>query len=189
MPSYSDSWYTEPMSRHGRKAMVDEDGLKDLEPDQEIYSISGKAPDGYYSAGMVDGGAGYKDHQVFKKLPEAEAPETNNEPVEEKKTYNDKNQDISKVQEFISPSKEITDAVQRSSAYKDEMQDGDQYGAYGSKKSGFAERSTELFDPNEGFQSNPQTSVSPNGNNQAQSYMQDKLSTVKNKFNFKPTLS
>jgi len=189
MPSYSDSWYTEPMSRHGLKAMVGEDDLKNLDPEQEIYSISGKAPEGYYSAGMTDGGAGYEDHQVFKKLPEAKAPETNNEPVEEKESYKDKNQGISKVQEFISPSKEITDAVQRSSAYKDEMQDGDQYGAYGSKGSSFAERSTELFDPNKGFQADPQTSVSPYGNNQAQSYMKDKLNTVKSKFNFQPTLS
>lgn len=189
MPSYSDSWYTEPMSRHGLKAMVGEDDLKGLDPEQEIYSISGKAPDGYYAAGMIDGGAGYEDHQVFKKLPEAKAPETNNEPAKETKSYKDKNKGISKVQEFISPSKEVTDAVQRSSAYKDEMQDGDQYGAYGSKKSGFAERSKGLFDPNEGFEVNPQTSVSPYGNNQAQAYMQDKLNKTKNQFNFQPTLS
>lgn len=72
--SYSDSWYTEPMSRHGIKAMVGKDDLKGLDSDQEIYSISGKAPEGYYSAGMISGGAGYEDHQVFKKLPEYQAP-------------------------------------------------------------------------------------------------------------------
>ena len=188
MPSYSDSWYTEPMSRHGRKAMVDEDGLKDLDPGQEIYSISGKAPDGYYSAGMVDGGAGYEDHQVFKKLPEAKAPETNNEPVEETKSNKDKNKDKSKTQVSVAPSQEVTEAKQRSSAYREEMLNGNGFGAYGPKKSAFAERSSEIYNPNEDFQANQQSSVSVDGNDQAQSFAQSKLNDVKNKYNFQPTL-
>ncbi len=186
MPSYSDSWYTEPMSRHGIKAMVDKDGLKDLEPDQEIYSISGKAPDGYYSAGMVDGGAGYEDHQVFKKLPEAKTPETNNEPVEKKKSKKDKNKNKSKTEAPVAPSQEVTEAKQRSSAYREDMLNG--YGAYGPKKSSFSERSSEIYNPNEGFQTNQQTSVSTDGNQQAQAFVQGKLNDVKNKYNFQPSL-
>ena len=182
MPSYSDSWYTEPMARHGIKAMVDEDGLKDLEPDQEIYSISGKAPEGYYNAGMVDGGAGYEDHQVFKKLPEAKAPETNNEPVKE--TQIDKNKNKEKKFKNIPPSQQVTDAKQRSAAHKEEMLNGNGYGVYGVKKSPFAERSSEIYNPNQSFQS----TVSPEANQQAMSFMQSKLNKTKDQFNFQPTL-
>lgn len=99
--SYSDSWYTEPMSRHGRKAMVGKDDLKDLDPDQEIYSISGKAPEGYYSAGMISGGAGYEDHQVFKKLPEFQAPKN-----KEKKSKKDKNK-APKIPGYMDPAKPV----------------------------------------------------------------------------------
>lgn len=188
MPSYSDSWYTEPMSRHGIKAMVGKDDLKDLDPDQEIYSISGKAPEGYYSAGMISGGAGYEDHQVFKKLPETQAPENKNEPIEKTKTNKDKDKDQSKAQVSVAPSQEVTEAKQRSSAYRDEMLKGNGYGAYGPKKSAFAKRSSEIYNPNQGFQANQQSSVSVDGNQQAQSFVQDKLSDVKNKYNFQPTL-
>ena len=42
---------------------------------QELYSIRGEAPEGYYNAGSkkvyVKGG-GYKDHQIFKKFEEKE---------------------------------------------------------------------------------------------------------------------
>ena len=183
MPSYSDSWYTEPMARHGLKAMVGEDDLKDLDPGQEIYSISGKAPDGYYSAGMVDGGAGYEDHQVFKKLPEAKAPETNNEPVEKTESDKDKNKDKSKTEASVAPSQEVTAAKERIKAFN-----STDFGAYGPKKSAFAERSSEVYRPNEGFQANQQSSVSIDGNQQAQSFAQSKLNDVKNKYNFQPTL-
>ena len=99
--SYSDSWYTEPMSKHGRKAMVGKDDLKNLDPDQEIYSISGKAPEGYYSAGMVSGGAGYEDHQVFKKLPEYQAPES-----KKPKSKKDKNK-APKIPGYMDPAKPV----------------------------------------------------------------------------------
>ena len=183
MPSYSDSWYTEPMSRFGRKAMVGEDDLKNLDPEQEIYSISGKAPDGYYAAGMIDGGAGYEDHQVFKKLPEAKAPKTNNEPVEKKESNKNKNKGISKVQTAAAPSEEVTDAKQRVKAY-----DPNSFGAYGPKKSAFAERSAEVYNPNQGFQFNQQSSVSTDGEQKAQTFMQGKVNKTKNQFNFQPTL-
>lgn len=189
MTSFTQSWYTEPRSRTGSRERLTQDDIDQLGDDAVIYSQRGEAPEGFYNAGMTEGGAGYGDHQVFKKLPKAEAPANKNEPVKEKKGRKDKNQTTSKAQAAVPPSKEVTEAKQRSSAYSQELLNGDGYGAYGPKKSAFAERSSEIYNPNEGFQANQQTTVTADGDQRAQSFMQGRLNRTKNQFNFQPTLS
>ena len=186
MTSDTQSWYDKPRARTGSHQRLTQDEIDQNGP-EEIYSQRGEAPEGYYNAGTVEGGAGFGDHQVFKKLPEAQV--INNEPVEEKNTNKDKIKDIAKTQAPVAPSQEVTQAVKRSAAHQDEMQNGDRYGVYGAKKSPFAERSKEIYNPNQGFQSNQLTSVSAEGNQQAQAYMQDRLNKTKEQFNFRPTLS
>ena len=183
MPSITQSWYSQPLARTGPRERLTQDDINKDSP-EKIYSIRGEAPEGYYMAGMEDGGAGYQDHQVFKKLPEAKAPETNNEPVEKEESNKNKDKDKSKAQVSVAPSQEVTEAKQRIKAY-----DPNSFGAYGPKKSAFAKRSSEIYNPNQGFQANQQSSVSVDGNQQAQSFVQDKLSDVKNKYNFQPTLT
>jgi len=87
----------------------------------------------------------------------------------------------------VAPSQEITEARERVNAFNAEMR-GDRFNVYGLKKSPFSERSSEIYNPNEGFQANQQTTVSPDGNQQAQTFMQSKLNDTKNKYNFQPTL-
>ena len=75
--SITEGLYTSPMTRFGHSERIKEEDVKDLDPDQELYSIRGAAPEGYYNAGtkkMYGKGAGYEDHQIFKKLPTQEAP-------------------------------------------------------------------------------------------------------------------
>ena len=84
----------------------------------------------------------------------------------------------------VPPSQEVTEAKERINVYK-----ATDFGAYGPKKSSFAERSSKIYDPNEDFQAYGQSSVTPDGNQQAQTFAQGKLSDVKNKFNFQPTLA
>ena len=69
--------YTDP--RHGyrdRNAyQIEDNEVKDLKPDQKLYSIAGEAPDGYYVSGKKKvhvKGAGYTDHMIFSKMPEPE---------------------------------------------------------------------------------------------------------------------
>lgn len=189
--SITEGLYLNPLTRHGPDNRVSESDVKDLEDDAVLYSIRGAAPEGWYNAGTqkhASKGSGYEDHQIFKKLPEATTPETNNEPVEEKESKKDKDKNQSKTEAPVAPSQEVTDAKQRSSAYIDEMLNGDDYGAYGPKKSAFAERSSEVYNSNQGFQDNQQTSVSTDGHQQAQMFAQSKLNDVKNKYNFQPTL-
>ncbi len=183
MSSITQSWYSQPLARTGPRERLTQDDI-DKDGPEKIYSIRGEAPEGYYMAGMEDGGAGYQDHQVFKKLPKTKAVEPKNEPVEEKESNKDKNKDVPKAQAAVAPSQEVTEAKQRVKAY-----DPNSFGAYGPKKSAFSERSSEIYNPNESFQANQQSSVSEDGNQQAQSFVQDKLSDVKNKYNFQPTLS
>lgn len=87
----------------------------------------------------------------------------------------------------VPPSQEITEAKERAEAFAAEMR-GDRFNIYGLKKSPYAERSSEIYNPNQGFQVNQQTTVSTNGNQQAQSFMQSKLNKAKNDFNFQPML-
>lgn len=184
MPSITQSWYSQPLARTGLRERLTQDDINKDSP-EKIYSIRGEAPEGYYMAGMEDGGAGYQDHQVFKKLPEAKAPETNNEPVEKKESNKNKNKknDKSKAQVSVAPSQEVTEAKQRIKAY-----DPNSFGAYGPKKSAFAERSAEVYNPNQSFQPNQQSSVSADGEQKAQTFMQGKVNKTKNQFNFQPTL-
>ena len=84
----------------------------------------------------------------------------------------------------VAPSQEVTEAKERINAYKTT-----DFGAYGPKESAFAERSSEIYDPNEDFQAYGQSSVTSDGNQQAQTFAQSKLSDVKNKYNFQPTLT
>lgn len=188
MTSYTQSWYTEPRSRTGSRERLTQDDIDNLGDDAVIYSQRGEAPEGFYNAGMTEGGAGYGDHQVFKKLPKAQAALSNDEPVEEKENDNDKETESRIKIPLPSPSQEVTDAKARSAAYKEEVLNGDNFGSYGGKKR-FAERSTTRFNPNEGFQFQDQSSVSAIGDQLAQAYMQDKLNKAKSEFKFKPTLS
>ena len=107
------------------------------------------------------------DEQVIKKdKPKAEAPATP-----------------------VAPSKEMTEAVQRSTAHKERMQ-GDRYNIYGGNNtSQFSERSKEVYDPNKGFEINQQTSVSSDGQEKAQEFMNRKINSTKKNFNFQPTLN
>ena len=82
------------------------------------------------------------------------------------------------------PSQEVTEAKERINVYKTT-----DFGAYGPKNSTFAERSSEIYNPNEDFQVYGQSSVTSDGNQQAQAFAQSKLSDVKNKYNFRPTLA
>lgn len=180
--SITEGLYLSPLTRHGADERVREEDVKDLNDDAVLYSIRGEAPEGWYNAGTrehASKGSGYQDHQIFKKLP-TNAPTNTDEPVEEKKTNTDKIKDIPKTQASVPPSQEVTDAKKRVAAY-----DPSNFGVYGAKKSPFAERSSEIYNPNQGFQS----SVSSEGNQQALSFMQDKLNKTKDQFNFKPTLS
>ena len=89
----------------------------------------------------------------------------------------------------VAPSKEMTEAVQRSTAHKERMQ-GDRYNIYGGNNtSQFSERSKEVYDPNKGFEINQQTSVSSDGQEKAQSFMNSKINSTKKNFNFQPTLN
>ena len=89
----------------------------------------------------------------------------------------------------VAPSKEMTEAVQRSTAHKERMQ-GDRYNIYGGNKtSQFSERSKEVYDPNKGFEINPQTSVSSDGQEKAQAFMNSKINSTKKNFNFQPILN
>jgi hypothetical protein len=83
----------------------------------------------------------------------------------------------------VAPSQEVTAAKERVKAY-----DPQSFGAYGPKKSAFAQRSTDIYNPNQDFQANQQTSVSSDRNEQAQSFILDKLNKTKKDFNFQPTL-
>ena len=107
------------------------------------------------------------DEKVIKKdKPKAEAPATP-----------------------VAPSKEMTEAVQRSTAHKERMQ-GDRYNIYGGNNtSQFSERSKEVYDPNKGFEINQQTSVSSDGQEKAQAFMNSKINSTKKNFNFQPTLN
>ena len=105
-----------------------------------------------------------KDKKDKDKMPKAEAPATP-----------------------VAPSKEVTEAKERVNAYDAEMK-SDRFNAYGPKKSAFAERSSEVYNPNQGFQANQQSTVSTDGNQQAQTFMQGKLNKTKNDFNLQPTL-
>ena len=182
MPSITQSWYSQPLARTGPRERLTQDDINKDSP-EKIYSIRGEAPEGYYMAGMEDGGAGYQDHQVFKKLPEAKAPETNNEPVEKTESNENKDKDKSKAQVSVAPSQEVTEAKQRVKAY-----DPNSFGAYGPKKSAFSERTTDFYRPTEGFQVNQQSSVTTNGEDNAQSFMRSKINKTKQEFNFQPTL-
>ena len=186
MTSFTQSWYDKPRARTGSHQRLTQDDIdkNDLEV---IYSERGEAPEGYYNAGTVEGGAGFGDHQVFKKLPEAQV--INNEPVKEKKGNNNKTKAVSETQATVFPSQEVTTAKRRSASHRDEMLNGDLYGAYGAKESPFAERAAQVYNPNQGFQLNQQSSVSTDGEQRAQSFMQGRLNRTKNQFNFQPTLS
>ena len=106
------------------------------------------------------------DEKVIKKdKPKAEAPATP-----------------------VAPSKEMTEAVQRSTAHKERMQ-GDRYNIYGGNNtSQFSERSKEVYDPNKGFEINQQTSVSSDGQEKAQEFMNSKINSTKKNFNFQSIL-
>ena len=189
--SITEGLYLSPLTRHGSRDRVSDSDVNDLEEGTVLYSIRGEAPEGWYNAGTkkhASKGSGYQDHQIFKKLPENKAQV--NEPVEEKKTNKDKNKDVpkAKAEAPVAPSQKVTAAMQRSSAHRDEILNGDGYGAYGPKKSAFAERSSAVYNPNQSFQSNQQTTSSTEGYEQAQSFMQSKLNKTKNDFNFQPTL-
>ena len=89
----------------------------------------------------------------------------------------------------VAPSKEMTEAIQRSTAHKERMQ-GDRYNIYGGNKtSQFSERSKEVYDPNKGFEINQQTSVSSDGQKNAQAFMNSKINSTKKNFNFQPILN
>ena len=89
----------------------------------------------------------------------------------------------------VAPSKEMTEAVQRSTAHKERMQ-GDRYNIYGGNNtSQFSERSKEVYDPNKGFEINQQTSVSSDGQEKAQSFMNSKINSTKKNFNFQSILN
>ena len=182
MSSITQSWYSQPLARTGPRERLTQDDI-DKDGPEKIYSIRGEAPEGYYMAGMEDGGAGYQDHQVFKKLPEAKAPEINNEPVEKEESDKDKDKSVPKAQAAAAPSQEVTEAKQRVKAY-----DPNSFGVYGPKKSAFAERSAEVYNPNQSFQPNQQSSVSADGEQKAQAFIQGKVNKTKNQFNFQPTL-
>ena len=103
--SITERMYTNPdHSFRDRNAyQITDDEVKDLDPEQELYSIRGDAPEGYYNAGSkkvyVKGG-GYKDHQIFKKFAEEEAPEAPVEdlldtPVEEPKGFTEEKRSYS----------------------------------------------------------------------------------------------
>lgn len=185
--SITEALYLAPKTRTGAPGRVSEENVKDLEDDAVLYSIRGEAPEGWYNAGTkkhYSKGSGYEDHQIFKKLPTAQASENKNEPVKEKKVKENKNQTTPEVQAAVPPSQEVTEAKERINAYKTT-----DFGAYGPKKSAFAERSSEIYDPNEDFQAYGQSSVTSDGNQQAQAFAKSKLSDVKNKYNFQPTLT
>lgn len=184
--SITEGLYLSPQTRNGADTRISESEVKDLDDDAVLYSIRGAAPEGWYNAGTkkhATKGSGYEDHQIFKKLP-TNSPVEKNEPIEEKKADKNKDKVKPKTQDAVAPSQEVTDAKNRAAAY-----DPNSFGIYRVRESAFAERSKEVFNPNEGFQPNQQTSVSTNGNENAQSFMKDKLDKTKKEFNFQPTLS
>lgn len=182
--SITEGLYLDPLTRHGADKRVEESDLKNMDDVDTLYSIRGEAPEGWYNAGTkkhASKGSGYQDHQIFKRLPVNEAPA--NEPAKEKENKKDKNKDKPKTEAPVAPSQEVTAAKERIKAFN-----STDFGAYGPKKSAFSERSSEVYNPNEGFQANQQSSVSIDGNQQAQSFAQSKLNDVKNKYNFQSTL-
>ena len=181
--SITEGLYLSPLTRHGADQRVKEDDVKDLEDDAVLYSIRGEAPEGWYNAGTekhASKGSGYEDHQIFKRLPTAEAAPAKDEPVVNK--TEEKTPKAKKPKETVAPSQEVTQAKERIKAYE-----ATDFGAFGVKESPFAERSSKVYNPNEGFQAQ-QSSVSTDGNQQAQTFMQGKLNNTKNQFNFQPTL-
>ena len=182
--SITEGLYLSPLTRNGSRERVNDDAVKDLDDDAVLYSPRGAAPEGWYNAGTekhASKGSGYVDHQIFKKLPTNEAPPAEDKPVKDKP---EKQTPKPKKEKPVAPSQEVTDAKSRAAAY-----DPNNFGAYGVKKSAFAERSSEIYNPNEGFEANQQTTVTPDGEQQAQSFMQGRLNKTKNEFNFQPTLS
>ena len=181
--SITEGLYLSPLTRNGADKRVSESDLKNMDDVDTLYSIRGEAPEGWYNAGTkkhASKGSGYQDHQIFKRLPTNEAAPSKDEPVVNK---TEEKQPEPKKEKPVAPSQEVTDARTRAAAY-----DPNSFGAYGVKKSAFAERSSEVFNPNEGFQANQQTSVSNSGNQKAQTFMQGKLNKTKNDFNFQPNL-
>ena len=190
--SITEGLYLSPLTRNGPKERVDVDDVKDLEDDAVLFSIRGEAPEGWYNAGTKKHavkGSGYQDHQIFKKLPTAEAAPA--EPKEKKeKKKEPKTPDTSNTTDVAS-SQEITSAQERVKAY-DQTRGSGAYEIFGSQSGtenhSYGQRKASFMDRDPGFQAPQQSSVSTSGNNQAQSFMQGKLNKTKNQFNFQPTL-
>ena len=96
MRSLTEQLFLAPNTRHGADQRVREEDVKDLDDDAVLYSVRGKAPEGWYNAGTekhAGKGTGYQDHQIFKKLPTAEAPsEDKPAPTPEPKEEEPKNE-------------------------------------------------------------------------------------------------
>ena len=187
MRSLTEQLFLAPQTRHGADQRVREEDVKDLDDDAVLYSVRGEAPEGWYNAGTAKHagkGTGYQDHQIFKKLPTAEAAPAKDKKDKPVKKKAEEKAPEPKQEKPVAPSRQVTEAKERVAAY-----DPNSFGAYGVKKSAFAERSSEIYNPNEGFETNQQTTITPDGDQQAQSFAQRKLSDVKNKYNFQPTLS
>ena len=123
--------------------------------------------------------------QIIDYMQNGPAKKDEESPVEEIKVDKPKEEEPAAP---VAPSQEVTKAKERVQAYDAEMR-GNRFDVYGPKNSNFSERSAEIYDPNQGFLTNQQSSVSTDGNQQAQLFAQNKLSQVKDKYNFRPTLN
>ena len=114
--SITEGLYTKPLSRTGNDAALSDEEVSKLDDDAVLYSIRGEAPEGWYNAGTrkhASKGAGYEDHQIFKKLPTQAAPEpekTPEAPIEEI---------AEEVPEFVPESQKMSDAKSRAKAWQD----------------------------------------------------------------------
>lgn len=123
--------------------------------------------------------------QIIDYMQNGSAKEDEEAPVEEIKGDKPKEEEPAAP---VAPSQEVTEAKERVQAYDAEMR-GNRFDVYGPGNSNFSERSAEIYDPNQDFLINQQSSVSTDGNQQAQLFAQNKLSQVKDKYNFRPTLN
>lgn len=147
-----------------------------------LYDYSyGQARDAAQALGIGNVNEKKEVKQIVNYIQNGPKQKTESTPVKETKEKEPKAKTPAAP---VAPSQEVTQAKERINAHK-----ATDYGTYGPKKSAFAERSSEVYNPNESFEPYKQTTVSTEANEQAQTFMQNKITDTKNKFNFRPTFT
>ena len=123
--SITEGLYKKPLSRNGSDKAISDKEVSKLDDDEVLYSIRGEAPEGYYNAGTkkhYSKGAGYEDHQIFKKLPTPEAPKEKEAVVE--KPIPDKVAPEPEKEPEIKTSSEYADAKARATQWEEDASSG-----------------------------------------------------------------